>query len=112
MDYRVAKMTDVIRETAAGVYLDSRESFYQDARENKTVGKPLPTIVWIKRLPGFAKEGSLAALEVCVDATKTVVTRNGKQLPEGEMFFGRFYFNRIDGRLKIANADIGKGPKC
>lgn len=88
-------MTDVIRETAAGVYLDSRESFYQDARENKTVGKPLPTIVWIKRLPGFSKEGSLAALEVCVDATKTVVTRNGKQLPEGEMF--------LDGSTSIGS---------
>ncbi len=113
VDYRVAEITPIIEETTAGPALAVIKLDYEALSEEQvTATGGIPSLVWVRRSPGFEKDGSAVAMETCVDSSHLTVFADGRTVGNGAVTKTREYFVRLDGVLKIWTSESLAGDKC
>lgn len=103
-DWRIAKVTPIIRETMAGDFLESRIALYQSLSEAKLIVSPLPKLAVVERLPHMVRGGSIVAMRACLDARESVATTAGKPVQKGKALSMELFLRRDGANLKIWEA--------
>ncbi len=111
-DWRIAKVTPIIRETMAGEYLESRTGGYEAIRDLKRISSPLPRLVTVERLPDLVKSGSIVAMHACIDGRKSTITSPGRPPRQGKALEVDLFLTREGGRLKITDATDKVVTQC
>ncbi|MDO5534614.1 MAG: hypothetical protein Q4F65_08185 [Propionibacteriaceae bacterium] len=114
-DWRLREMTPEFEATTTGAYRDFVEQFIEADRNDEAsrIGEPAP-IVWVKPLIGASRDGSVAALQFCSDASTTeYVTKENPSPFVGGTVKRTYYFVPTDGsHLKIAASDAEEVDAC
>jgi hypothetical protein len=109
----VIEPTPVLLETTTGSYLASRMEGYRLFRENQgSVSGGHLQIVWMKRIPDQVSDGSVVAMQSCIDATSVTVSAPGEAPESGSIGDEVAFFVREDNRLKITSAVPGDATRC
>lgn len=109
-DYR---LTPTIESTTSGTFREALLDVYAQLADMRITGSGgPPALTWLRRQPGLSREGSIVALESCVDATGVAVLQAGK--PAGTGFINRntYFFVRDGDALKIQTAEGGQVQEC
>ncbi len=105
--------SDVIKRTVTGNFLTQLTKTYSAIRQQGfSGGGSEPVLAWVRRKPASSMNGSIIALESCVDATQAKVLVKGKPAGVGIRAQNALYFVRVDGSLKIADIMGGEVEKC
>lgn len=104
----------VIVETTGGPFLQAMTSAYRQIREANVRGASdaLPVIAQVRRQPGISRQGSVVALEACVDATRVPITRDGQEAGFGVAGRNTYFFVRDDSSLKIWTNEGQEVERC
>lgn len=109
----VVEPTEVLLRTTDGFQLEDVVSRLSQLAADGVVARGEdPQIIWIRRLAGQSKSGSLVALATCVDATKWGFYAGDKLKFPGRAAADDLYFSRVDGVLKIIGADGQDATSC
>jgi hypothetical protein len=109
----VTEPTEVLLQTTHGFQREDVLTRLSQLIEDGVVARGEdPRIIWIQRLPGQSKSGSLVAMATCVDATKWGFYRGEKLKSPGRAAVDHLYFGRVDGILKIIGADGQDAISC
>lgn len=113
-DWRLRELTPELEATTTGRFRDFVMEFIELDRQDQAsrLGDPAP-IAWVKPVPDESREGSVAALRYCVDATaETFVTKEAPQGVSGVAAERTYFFAREAGQLKIASSDVKDVKSC
>lgn len=103
----------IITERATGSFLAHLAAAYATVRKEGFSGAGgEPSIVYVRRVPAATVEGSLVALESCLDGSKAPVLRKGKQVGSGVIVRNTYFFSRVSGQLKISAFRGGQVQGC
>ncbi|MFZ1412001.1 MAG: hypothetical protein WAS07_11125 [Micropruina sp.] len=69
-------------------------------------------IAWVHRKPGVSIEGSLLALEACVDASASKNFQAGEYVRDGVLFKESSYFKMYESKLKISSLSYRMVKSC
>lgn len=109
----VSEPTEILLQTTDGFQLEYVVKNLSQLIEDGVAARgDDPTIVWIRRLPGQSKSGSIVALSTCVDASKWGFYAGDQLQVPGRAGIDDLYFNRVDGTLKIIGADGQEATSC
>jgi hypothetical protein len=109
----VTEPTQVLLENSERYFLEDVMTEYRKMRSRGWLPRGEdPVIVRIERLAGRSKEGSIAALRVCTDATKWAFYKGDVRKSTGALAEDDLYFTRTDGVLKALGADGREVERC
>lgn len=69
-------------------------------------------LVWVRRLPGRVRGGSVVALESCVDTSQVDLFQGNVHLGRGGSALERAYFSHVDGALRIKHVESKSVEFC
>ena len=101
----VAEPTPVLLATTSGSYLRDAMDTYAYFRKHQLQIQGEDRAVVLTRLPGKSRQGSVAAMSICVDGRSVQFLKDGKPDGYGSAAVDETYFARVDGALKIIGAD-------
>jgi len=109
----VTKPTPVLLETTTGEYLNNAMAIYRELhRIHASASGGTYRIAWIKRVPGEAMNGSIIALQSCVDASTIRMGAKGTPPRPGLINQLTGYFAQVGPTLKITASQFEKVSKC
>lgn len=109
----VTEPTPVLLETTTGAFLEDVMSEYRAVRKDNLRSKGGSVdLVWLERIPGASKGGSIVALRACMDASSTRTYRGDTFLQNGMVTRDELYFARSGAALKIIGADGTQVATC
>jgi len=108
----VREASQVLLDTTTGPFLKDSLSIYRSMLDKKRhLSGGEIKLVSIKRVPNATKQGSIVALQVCLDLSTVTIIENGRTIGAGVDGSDLLYFVREDNKLKILGAD-GKEGTC
>ena len=105
--------TAVIEETTMGYFKSESLEFYRNMYklDRRSVGGSIE-LVWVRRVPGVSKAGSVAVMLACTDASTTSTVQAEEEIGPGGIVQDQLYFGRDDGVLKIMGTDAKLVKEC
>ena len=111
-DWKVAYVSQTLREVAGGPYLDSREELYAVMRDAKASFAPTPPIVSVTPLPSLVHPGALVSVRACIDGRKSVERAEGMPPRPGNLVHFDVSVRRDQGQLRMWDTTITVVTKC
>lgn len=108
----VDKPTQILLDTTARDYLDNMMTIFESLHSRGVRAKGDDPLLFVSRLPGVSKAGSIVALTVCIDSTGWAFFNGSKQTAPGRVGIDEVYFARVDQHLKIIGADGREAESC
>ncbi len=109
---RDPSVTPELEAVTGGVFRGSvGEVLAQSQGRPRVSGEP--QLVWVHRLPGRSRAGSVVALSACTDARDARFANPGGQPTSGLRSENRFYFSRdAEGVLRIVDSEFREVESC
>lgn len=104
--------TRALLDTTTGDYLDNMMAIFADMHSRGVRAKGDDPLLFISRLPGVSKAGSVVALSVCIDSRGWAFFTDSVQTAEGRVGVDEVHFVRLDEALKIIGADGREASSC
>ncbi len=109
----VDQPTPVLLATTTSPYLESAvESFAEIKAAHATAVGGKFQLVWVKRAPRDVRDGSVATLQMCLDASSVMMGSAGKRALPGGVSQRTAYFVRVGDRLVIKSGRYEWVEKC
>lgn len=101
----VTEPTEVLLRTTTGSVHEAVMEVFRDMSSRGVHAEGDDPVLTIARAPGLSRDGSLVALQVCVDASRWGFYSGGKLVSTGRGAQERVYFARLGELLKMAYSE-------